>query len=252
MYVLDGLVFEVACPNYGSKSDKTIVIRKTLEIRERSLGLDHPHTISSFHHLALLLQTEGKLEEAETLLSRAFDASKGQSRSTELQRLGLASALADIRLKLERYDEATVMYRMVLERREQLLGANHRDTLESLHDLAYVLHQYYYTDTKSSLEEAEQLMRKAVDGRIKVLSWQNDGTLFSAQVLVQILVFQGKFAEAEPLSRDTYAGRLKLRGPDDVLVRDTGRFRLSILQKLGKMEEAEELQQSLGQNEDVA
>lgn len=192
------------------------------------------------------------MTEAEVFITKAFEASKGQSRSTELQRLGVASTLASIRRGLKRYDDATAICRMVLKRREELLGPDHPDTLESLHDLAYVLHLYYYEDTGSSLEEAERLMRKAVDGRIKILSWQNNDTLFSAQVLVQILAYQMKLAEAEPLSRITYEKRLKLRGQGDTLTKDTGKFRLSILRRQGKTEEAEEFQRNLESNEDVA
>lgn len=252
MYVLDNLILEVACPNDGPTSDKATVLRKVSEVQEKVFGLNHPHTISSLHYLALCLQREGKLEEAEVFITKAFEASKVQTGSTELQTLGLATVLASIRRGLKRYDEATAIYRMVLDRRKELLGAKHPDTLASLHDLAYVLYQFHYTDTESSLEEAERLLRKALDGRIEVLSWQNSDTLFSAQVLVQILASQGKLAEAEPLSRETYEGRLRLRGPDDTIVKDTARFLMTILRRQGKTEEAEELQQRLEYNDDVA
>ena len=47
--------------------------QRALEGRERVLGVDHPHTLTSVNNLGTLLQTQGKLEEAEVLYRRALE-----------------------------------------------------------------------------------------------------------------------------------------------------------------------------------
>ena len=41
--------------------------RQTLELREKVLGLEHPSTLDSMNNLALVLDSQGKYEEAETI-----------------------------------------------------------------------------------------------------------------------------------------------------------------------------------------
>ena len=58
-------------------------LRRALDDRERRLGAQHPDTLLAVRDLALLLQEQGKLAEAEPLFRRALEATSGSSaRST--------------------------------------------------------------------------------------------------------------------------------------------------------------------------
>jgi hypothetical protein len=43
--------------------------RRALEGREKALGAEHPHTLTSADNLALMLRDQGKYEEAEKMNS---------------------------------------------------------------------------------------------------------------------------------------------------------------------------------------
>ena len=50
-----------------------MLYRRALEGSERVLGVDHLNTLGSVLNLGVLLQKQGKLEEAETLFRRALE-----------------------------------------------------------------------------------------------------------------------------------------------------------------------------------
>ncbi|KAI1359478.1 hypothetical protein F5Y08DRAFT_319605 [Xylaria arbuscula] len=43
--------------------------RQTLELREKVLGREHPDTLASMNNLAFVLGSQGKYEEAGTILA---------------------------------------------------------------------------------------------------------------------------------------------------------------------------------------
>lgn len=47
--------------------------RRTLEVREKTLGKDHPDTLSAVSHLAVLLQSQEKYEAAEKMNRQALE-----------------------------------------------------------------------------------------------------------------------------------------------------------------------------------
>ena len=50
--------------------------RCALERRERTLGPDHPHTLTSVNNLGQLLQDQGKFDLAEPFLRRALEGNE--------------------------------------------------------------------------------------------------------------------------------------------------------------------------------
>jgi hypothetical protein len=49
------------------------LFRQTLQLREKVLGKKHPYTLHSMNNLALVLQTQGKYDEAEKLHRRTLE-----------------------------------------------------------------------------------------------------------------------------------------------------------------------------------
>jgi tetratricopeptide (TPR) repeat protein len=49
------------------------LFERSLAIREKAFGHEHPETAQSLHNLALVLQAQGNLIEARPLLERALD-----------------------------------------------------------------------------------------------------------------------------------------------------------------------------------
>jgi hypothetical protein len=50
--------------NRGKYDEAEPMSRQTLQLREKALGLEHPHTLTSMNNLAALLDNQGKYDEA--------------------------------------------------------------------------------------------------------------------------------------------------------------------------------------------
>jgi hypothetical protein len=96
----------------------------------------------------------------------------------------------------------------VVVRRTRLLGADHPDTLRSLHCLA--LARRGAGDVAGARELDERVHRRLV----AALGPDHPDTLLSAHALVVDLHALGRFAEADPLARETYETRARVLGPD--------------------------------------
>jgi tetratricopeptide (TPR) repeat protein len=109
---------------------------------------------------------------------------------------------------LGRYKAAGRAYRQLFERREELLGKEHPDTLMSMHNLARALNgQGKYAD-------GETMNRKTLELREKTLGKEHPDTLANINDLAIALSNQGKYAEAEKMYRETLQLREKALGKE--------------------------------------
>ena len=104
------------------------------------------------------------------------------------------------------YSRLPEMAPRALEGRTRLLGPDHHDTLESLHNLAYLF------GLQGNYSEAEKLHRQVVQGREKVLGKDHPDTLTSVHNLGRILRFRGDLGQAEKLQRQALEGRKRVLG----------------------------------------
>ena len=109
--------------------------------------------------LAALLQTQGKLSEAEPLCRRALEGREqqlGARHPSTLTSVGNLAGLLEAQGKLA---EAEPLCRRALEGCEQQLGAHHPDTLAAVHNLAGLL------QAQGKLTEVEPLRRRVASSR---------------------------------------------------------------------------------------
>ncbi|MFF3089952.1 tetratricopeptide repeat protein [Streptomyces nojiriensis] len=128
------------CPSRWPASpwsaDSPSLHQQNLTDRERTLGPDHPQTLSSRNNLALALQALGRHQEAASLhqqvlsdLGRIFGPDHPQTLSS---RNNLANALQ----ALGRHQQAADLHQQNLTDRERTLGPDHPQTLNSRNNLA--------------------------------------------------------------------------------------------------------------------
>jgi tetratricopeptide (TPR) repeat protein len=197
---------------------------------------------------AVIRQTMLKAVKALALAARAADSRIEYA--DELKRLRAAEALTDCaRDPLEwagvqfqigcalynqgQFREADRILREVLKEREMALGAEHRDTLSALNQLAMVL----YREGKDA--EAEVDYRTMVARDNKVFGPEHPNTLGARDNLASVLQDEGKYAPAEAEDRELVKIKEKLLGPED---RDTLGSRTNLANALdsqGKYAEAE-------------
>ncbi|KAL9630085.1 MAG: hypothetical protein Q9164_006593 [Protoblastenia rupestris] len=72
----------------------------------------------------------------------------------------------------------------------------------------------WYAAEQGRYDEAEQMDRRALDGREKVLGKEHPDTLMSVSNLALVLQYQGKYDEAEQINRQALDGREKVLGKE--------------------------------------
>ncbi|KAL8634563.1 MAG: hypothetical protein Q9228_007842, partial [Teloschistes exilis] len=115
--------------------------RRALDGREKMLGIEHPHTLTSVSNLASVLQDQGKYDEAEQMNQRALDGREKVLGKEHPDTLTSVSNLALVLQDQGKYDEAERMNRRALDG-----------------NLASVL------QNQGKYEEAERMNRRALDG----------------------------------------------------------------------------------------
>ena len=161
----------------GAYEEAEPLLRRVHESTVASLGPNHPHALSSVHHLAFLLKSEGKFTEAEPLYRRALEGREATLGPKHPQTLTSVNNLAGLRESQGKFTEAEPLYRRALEGNEATLGPKHPHTLNSVFSLANFLEQ------TGAVEEAEQLYIRHLQGMEALHGKEHDETVASRKNL---------------------------------------------------------------------
>jgi serine/threonine protein kinase/TolA-binding protein len=248
-----------------------------LDIRRRLLGNEHPDTLKSIHVMGLLLQTQGKVSEAEKLYRESLT---GRERALGPEHIDTLESRHNLATNLEwqgKFDEAERLLRAVLASERRALGENDRRTITTTSALALVLSEagktreaeQLYRDTlarartalgndhpdtlplmnnfatllreQGQLEPAAALLREARDTNRRVLGEDHHSTIGSAAWLADILKDQGKLVEAEAESSAAVARARRALGNDNPTTLLAISIHAKVLHEQGKLDEAEAL-----------
>jgi tetratricopeptide (TPR) repeat protein len=177
------------------------LLRRALEIGERSFGTDHPTVALRLNNLAQLLAATNRTAEAEPLTRRALEIDE---RALGADHPAVAVDLNNLAVLLKdtnRTAEAEPLMRRALEIGERSFGPDHPTVALRLNNLAQLL-----ADTDRTAE-AEPLMRRALE--IGERSFGPDHPKLATRLnnLAQLLAATNRTAEAEPLMRRCLAIR---------------------------------------------
>ncbi|MDJ0837183.1 MAG: serine/threonine-protein kinase [Acidobacteriota bacterium] len=210
----------------GEHSRAVDLFKQTLQRQEALLGADDSQTRATRHNLISLLISAGKLEEAETLLAVTLRQLDFKGDTDHPQALKARHNQCFLLEKKRRRDEAAVCYRDVLARREIVLGRFHPDTLMTRNNLAVSLgdggkpkdalallgevlddpqrpaseHPVYarlehnlghYLLTTGRRREAEPILEKVLEKRIRTLGPANHATLRTEWTLGEVWLARG-------------------------------------------------------------
>lgn len=141
----------------GNSRQAEPVLRRALAIREQAWGGEHPDVAQSLNNLAMAVADLGRLDEGEQLLRRAKEILDNQSDDDYFE--AKMTALANFAGFLSRRDkneEAEVIARDVVARRESRLGPDHPS-------VAFVLcHVAKLTARSGKLDEALENIERAL------------------------------------------------------------------------------------------
>jgi CHAT domain-containing protein/Tfp pilus assembly protein PilF len=227
----------VALYQAGKYSEAERLVQRSLAIREKSLGKDHPDVALSLNNLAALYEAQGKYSEAAPLYQRSLaivEKALGKDHSDVATSL---NNLALLYKKQGKYSEAEPLYQRSLAIDEKALGKDHPDVAKSLGNLATL----YVAQGKYS--EAEPLYQRSLVIKEKALGKDHSDLATSLNNLALLYKKQGKYSEAEPLYQRSLAIYEKALGKDHPNVA-TGLNNLAGLYRIqGKLSEAEPLSQ---------
>jgi tetratricopeptide (TPR) repeat protein len=196
----DGLAFaraahEVAAVYYfQSKYEQAAPLyKRSLEIKEKSLGKDHPDVAVSLNNLAGLYTEQHHYIEAAPLYKRSLEIWE-QSLGKEHQYVAAAlNNLAELHHAQRKYAEAEPLYKRSLEIKEKSLGKDHPDVAITLNNLAELY------KSQRSYEEAEPLHNRALEIKEKLLGKDHPDVARSLKNLAGLYTEQRRYTEAEPL-----------------------------------------------------
>ncbi|MFH1109132.1 MAG: tetratricopeptide repeat protein [Planctomycetota bacterium] len=211
------------------------LMRRALDIDEKSYGPNHPDVARDLNNLAQLLQATNRLADAEPLMRRALDIdekSYGPNHPNVAIRLNnLAQLLQDTNCLAE----AEPLMRRALDIDEKSYGPQHPEVATDLNNLAQLLQ-----DT-NRLAEAEPLMRRALDIEEKSYGPQHPKVAIRLNNLAQLLQATNRLADAEPLMRRALDIAEKAYGPDHPTVAIHLNNLAQLLQDTNRLADAEPL-----------
>jgi tetratricopeptide (TPR) repeat protein len=177
----------------GRYSEAEPFYLRSLEIRERQLGADHPDVATTLNNLAELYKSQGRYSEAEPLYLRSLEIYEWRLGVDHPDVATILNNLAKLYRFQGRYSEAEPLYLRSLEIRERQLGADHPDVATILNNLA----ELYKSQGRHT--EAEPLYLRSLSIREQQLGSNHPEVATSLNNLGSLYMSQGHHAEAETL-----------------------------------------------------
>ncbi|KAF4637077.1 hypothetical protein G7Y89_g980 [Cudoniella acicularis] len=172
-------------------------------LQESNVKLEHSDMLCNRNSLAVVLDKQGKYDEAEKMHRQVLEAREQILGPEHPDTLSSINNLAVVLRSLHKFGEAEKMYQQLLEVKGQILGPKHPDTIKTMNNLGVLL------NCQGKYEEAEEIHRRALDLRD---SPKYPDTLTSMNNLALVLLNQGKYEEAEEMQRETLDRREKVLG----------------------------------------
>jgi len=184
------------------------LLRKSVEIRRRTLGAKNADTLKSMHDLAGVLVEESRYPEAEKWCRQALDSRRQVLGAEHRDTLNSMTQLALILNDEGRYAEAEKLHREALEVATRVLGPQDgvvRRTRQNLAiDLAY----------EGKYSDAEKEFREVLENDRRTLGSDHPEVLGDIGNLAAALQEEHKYAEAKQLYTDEIQTSRRVRGPE--------------------------------------
>ena len=258
---------------------RAVTVREVLDNAARSIDLrfsGQAETEAAIRNtLGKTYFSLGDYQQSKRQLQRVAELDQGSEPAPVAMRAG---ALLTELLRVEgRYKEARSQIATIVENQERLLGANHRDTLQSrliaakisddladynraevemldlIEDIRAALgdeHRDLMTAQASlgnhfrlrgNLEKAEETYRDLLQERRRILGEDHPDTLRSLGSVASCLWSRKRYAEAEALFREQLLNRQRVFGDDHPLTIDSMFSVASVVAKQNRLKEAENL-----------
>ena len=194
------------------------LLERSLELRRKVLGPNHPDTLWAMRELGHALRLEGRLTESDKLLRQTLDTYRHVLGPEHPETLLCMGELATTLREEGQLPESEKLRADTLQIQRRVLGPEDPETLNSMNNLADTLAE------EGQLPQAEQLAREALELRRRLLGPDHPETLRTAFNLANYLEYDNHLEEAEKLQRETLELRLRVLGeghPDTLATKDS-------------------------------
>ncbi|MBU1691604.1 MAG: tetratricopeptide repeat-containing protein [Gammaproteobacteria bacterium] len=217
------------------------ILERQLELRERTLGREHPLAATSLHNLARVYSKQRRLSEAESLYRRALDIRErllGENHPDVASTLsGLASVIV---LEHSDFDGAIKMRRRALAICLEANGEFHKNSARYMSLLGSAL------SARGEFAEAETLIRQALSIRERLLGSEHSDVFRTLGTLALLIAGRyGDYAGEAVIYRRILAHRENSLPPDHPDVQVALNNLGSALVKMGLYDEAEQFYRRL-------
>ncbi len=221
----------------GRYAEAEPLYQRSLGIREKSLGAEHPDVAQSLNNLAELYRVQGRYAEAEPLYQRSLAILEKVLEPGHPHVARSFNNLAVLYRAQGRYAEAELLYKRALAILEKVLGPEHPDVAASLNNLAELYR------AQGRYEEAEPLYQRALALAEKALGPEHPAVAAYLSNLAALYETQGRYGEAEPLYQRALTVTEKALGPEHPTVGTRLNNLAALYETQGRYEEAEPLYQ---------
>jgi serine/threonine protein kinase len=210
-------------------------VARSIELRRRLLGEDHPDTLTSMHTLALLGWYRGEYPQADSLFTKILQIRQRVLGQEHPDTLSAMNDLALVAWYRGEYARAEPLFSKALEVRRRVLGPEHPGTLSTMNDLAGLyVHQGNYA-------KAEVLFVNLVDVRRRVLGNEHPNTLLSLNNLAVVYWDEGNYVDAERLLTEVLKVKRRVLGEQHPETLSTTNNLAGLYRDQGQYEKAEPL-----------
>jgi tetratricopeptide (TPR) repeat protein len=210
--------------------------RKALEIKKKTLGEEHSDVANAYSNMAVVLRSQGKLDDAMELYRKALEIKKktlGEDHSSVAETYNnMGLVLLDSQGNL---DDAMELHRKALEIKKKTLGEDHSSVAMTYNNMANVL------KSQGKLDDAMELYWKALEIMKKTLGEDHPTVACTYNNMGLVLQSQGKLEDAMELHRKALEIYKKTLGEEHSSVASTYNNMASVLQSQGKLDDAMEL-----------
>jgi non-specific serine/threonine protein kinase/serine/threonine-protein kinase len=179
----------------GRFAQADTVLQRSLRIQERAVGSDHPEVVTNLTNLGLVYMELGRYPEAEAALRRGADIAE---RVLGLQHPALAKILNNLGgtfVDQERFAEAVPLLMRALGIKEQVLGPDHVDLWSTVANLGLA------QAGAGLLAEAEALHRRSIGLLEATLGDTHPQVVDPLVYLAEVHLAQRRYGDAERVLR---------------------------------------------------
>lgn len=189
-------------------------LREALSIRQKLLGDRHWQTIATADNLAKALANDGQSVDAEAMYRHWLAIAEGALDAQNPELATIKANLGNLLFNVGRVDEAATLLADAYARRVSRLGLAHPFTLTTARNLAVMYTAQAKTDP-ARFDDAERLMRAALDGTIARFGDDHRQTIAVRSEYASVLRDRARYAEADREFAQAWALAERLLPPGD-------------------------------------